>query len=105
MTGQPRLSPTHTFPVSVATLGYSPQRHGTGIVHLGLGAFHRAHQAVYTDDALARDGGDWRIVGVSLRSTSIAYKALERLALSQGLSISTALHGIVVRSLRRRRTK
>ncbi|MBB3997965.1 mannitol dehydrogenase family protein [Aureimonas pseudogalii] len=39
-----------------------------GIVHLGLGAFHRAHQAVYTERALA--GGDlrWGTVGVSLRS-------------------------------------
>jgi fructuronate reductase len=38
-----------------------------GIVHLGLGAFHRAHQAVYTEAVLA--GGDlrWGIVGVSLR--------------------------------------
>lgn len=50
---------------------YDAQAHGTGIVHLGLGAFHRAHQAVYTDDALARAGGDWRICGVSLRSTKI----------------------------------
>ena len=39
---------------------------------LGVGAFHRAHQAVYTDDALGVDGGDWRIIGVSLRSTAIA---------------------------------
>lgn len=52
--------------------GYTPGAHGVGIVHLGIGAFHRAHQAVMTDDALARDGGDWRIVGVSLRSDAIA---------------------------------
>lgn len=51
---------------------YRPSRLGTGIVHLGVGAFHRAHQAVYTDDALQADGGDWRIAGVSLRSTAIA---------------------------------
>ncbi len=51
---------------------YRPSRHATGIVHLGVGAFHRAHQAVYTDDALAAGGGDWRIIGVSLRSTAIA---------------------------------
>lgn len=39
-----------------------------GIVHLGLGAFHRAHQAAYTDSIAA--GGDlrWGVVGVSLRS-------------------------------------
>jgi fructuronate reductase len=42
-----------------------------GIVHLGLGAFHRAHQAVYTEDAVAAAGGDWGIVGVSPRSRDI----------------------------------
>jgi fructuronate reductase len=40
----------------------------TGIVHIGLGAFHRAHQAVYTDDVLNREAGPWGICGVSLRS-------------------------------------
>ncbi|MBA1157543.1 mannitol dehydrogenase family protein [Microvirga mediterraneensis] len=39
----------------------------TGIVHLGIGAFHRAHQAVYTDDVLAFDPR-WGIVAASLRS-------------------------------------
>ena len=38
------------------------------IVHLGLGAFHRAHQAVYTADA----GGDWEICGVAWRSRAVA---------------------------------
>ncbi len=39
-----------------------------GIVHLGVGAFHRAHQAVYVDDCLAAGERDWGIAGVSLRS-------------------------------------
>ena len=51
---------------------YDRDRHGVGIVHLGIGAFHRAHQAVYTDDALAASGGDWRIRGVSLRGIEVA---------------------------------
>lgn len=44
----------------------------SGIVHLGTGAFHKAHQAVYTDDALQASGGDWMITGVSLRSPGVA---------------------------------
>jgi fructuronate reductase len=40
---------------------------GIGIVHLGLGSFHRAHQAMYTEDAMLAAGGDWGICGVSLR--------------------------------------
>lgn len=37
-----------------------------GIVHLGLGAFFRAHGALYVEEAMAASGGDWGIVGVSL---------------------------------------
>ncbi|GGB46638.1 mannitol dehydrogenase [Roseibium aquae] len=39
-----------------------------GIVHLGLGAFFRAFGAVYIEEAMAQSGGDWGIVGVSLKS-------------------------------------
>jgi fructuronate reductase len=42
-----------------------------GILHLGLGSFHRAHQAVYTATALQAEGGDWGIVGVASRSRTI----------------------------------
>jgi fructuronate reductase len=37
-----------------------------GIVHLGIGAFHRAHMAVYVDDLLS-ENPDWAIIGASLR--------------------------------------
>lgn len=52
-----------------------------GIVHLGLGAFHRAHQAVYTEAAVAASGGDWGIVGVAPRSREI----LDKLRAQDGL--------------------
>lgn len=68
----PRLTDITLLDGPVARPGYQPDKHGAGIVHLGVGAFHRAHQAVMTDDALAKHGGDWRIIGVSLRSTAIA---------------------------------
>lgn len=42
-----------------------------GIVHLGIGAFHRAHQAFYTEAVLNKFGGDWGIIGCSLRSASV----------------------------------
>ncbi|MBS0125370.1 mannitol dehydrogenase family protein [Thetidibacter halocola] len=44
----------------------------TGILHLGLGAFHRAHQADYTHDAIAASGGDWGIEAVSMRDPALA---------------------------------
>lgn len=40
----------------------------TGIVHLGPGAFFRAFNAIYTADVMAKMGGDWGILAVSLKS-------------------------------------
>ena len=42
-----------------------------GIVHLGLGAFHRAHQAIFTQRALAVAPGPWAISGASLRGAAV----------------------------------
>lgn len=46
-----------------------------GIVHLGIGAFARAHTAVYTDAAMIATGDDrWGILGVSQRSATVPDK-------------------------------
>jgi fructuronate reductase len=47
------------------------ERPTPGIVHVGLGAFHRAHQAVYTEAAMAACGGDWGIMAVAPRSHAV----------------------------------
>lgn len=44
----------------------------TGILHLGLGGFHRAHQAAFTQDAVAAEGGNWGIEAVSMRNPALA---------------------------------
>ncbi|MCW2305941.1 mannitol dehydrogenase family protein [Rhodobium gokarnense] len=77
------------LPPSVSIPAYDRASSGIGIVHLGIGAFHRAHQAVYTDDVLARDGGDWAIAGVSLRSKTVH----DQLDPQDGLFSVTALDG------------
>lgn len=59
------------LPADVVRPAYDYAARGVGIVHFGIGAFHRAHMAVYTDDAMAGQDGDWRILGVSLRSSSV----------------------------------
>lgn len=46
-------------------------RPGIGIVHLGLGAFFRAHGAIFVEEAMAASGGDWGICGVSLQSPTM----------------------------------
>lgn len=66
-----RLSSASSLPATVHTPAYDRASRASGIVHLGTGAFHKAHQAVYTDDALA-ERGDWMITGVSLRSGDVA---------------------------------
>ncbi|MEU3558106.1 mannitol dehydrogenase family protein [Streptomyces fragilis] len=48
-----------------------PRSLGTRIVHLGPGAFHRAHQAVHTEQAEALHGGGWGIVGFSQRGRGV----------------------------------
>ncbi|KKJ93566.1 mannitol dehydrogenase family protein [Micromonospora sp. HK10] len=58
-----------------------------GIVHLGLGAFHRAHQAVHTEAAVGAAGGDWGIIGVAPRSTAV----VDALAAQDGLFSVTSL--------------
>lgn len=65
-----RLHPDRlsNVPQNVQLPGYDRAALKPGIVHLGLGAFHRAHQAVFTEDAIAHAGGDWGIIGVSMRS-------------------------------------
>ena len=50
---------------------YDREALGIGIVHLGPGAFHRAHQAVFTEGAIAKAGGNWGICAVSLNSSSV----------------------------------
>jgi len=42
-----------------------------GVVHLGIGGFHRGHQAVLFDDALAAGDMRWGVCGVSLRSEEV----------------------------------
>lgn len=56
------------LPAEVLVPGYARDSATPGIVHLGVGAFHRAHQAAYIDACLADGATDWGIVGVSLRS-------------------------------------
>ena len=64
----------------------------TGIVHLGLGAFFRAHGAIYIKEAMAQSGGDWGIVGVSLRSPVVRDQLVPQDCLYTAVEISE--HGL-----------
>ncbi len=56
-----------SLPPTVLRPAYQRDTLAPAIVHLGVGGFHRAHEAVYCDDLLQQKIGDWGIVGVGLR--------------------------------------
>lgn len=91
MTDATRLTP-HALPTltarGITVPGYL--RTGPpGVVHLGLGAFHRAHQALVFDSLLQRGDARWGVLGVAMRSTQLA----DALAAQQGLyAVQIASH-------------
>ncbi|PUE18168.1 mannitol dehydrogenase [Limnohabitans sp. MMS-10A-160] len=54
------------LPVAIHTPTYERTAHAPGVVHLGLGAFHRAHQAMVFDQLLASGDMRWGIHGVGM---------------------------------------
>ncbi|MFA5967790.1 MAG: mannitol dehydrogenase family protein [Sphingomonas sp.] len=60
-----------TLPRDVIRPDYDRAQVKRGVVHLGIGAFHRAHQAAIFDAALAAGDLRWGITGVSLRSPGV----------------------------------
>ncbi|WP_417882956.1 mannitol dehydrogenase family protein [Vibrio rumoiensis] len=65
-----------------------------GIVHLGFGAFHRAHQALITDVAMKEHGGDWKIVGVN--NWRAAGKPESETGVEQEFSVQDNLYTVAV---------
>jgi len=57
--------------------------------HIGVGAFHRCHQAEYTDDALEAEFGPWGVVGINIRGPRLA----ETLGAQDGLYVRTLRRG------------
>ena len=86
-------------------LGYDPAALEIGIVHLGVGAFHRAHQAAYSDDVLKAGDRRWGTIGASLRAADtrdalrpqdFLYTLAERDEAGEHLRVIAALRDIVV---------
>ncbi|MER8920684.1 mannitol dehydrogenase family protein [Mesorhizobium sp. M0802] len=60
------------LPASVQTPSYDRTLLSPGMAHLGVGAFHRCHQAEYTDDLISLRFDRWGIVGINIRPPSLA---------------------------------
>lgn len=89
----------------IAVPKYNRQEIKPGIVHLGIGAFHRAHQAWYTEAVLNKYGGDWSIIGCSLRSAGVRdqlaeqdglYTLVERGPQGEKFQVIGAVNSVVV---------
>ncbi|WP_084129069.1 mannitol dehydrogenase family protein [Demequina sp. NBRC 110055] len=102
MTSLPRLSTATLaslsasgFPSAVAIPPGLDRTTAPGIVHLGIGAFHRAHQAVFTQRAAAATADDrWGIVGVTQRSAGVRSQLAPQDGLYGVLELSDAGAGI-----------
>lgn len=68
----PRLTGLRGLPATVAVPGFDRTSLRQGILHLGPGAFFRAHLAVHNDAAIAATGGDWGILVAGLRNDKLA---------------------------------
>ncbi len=55
-----------SLPADIHTPIYDRRRHAPGVVHLGLGAFHRAHQAMVFDQLLSAGDTRWGIHGIGM---------------------------------------
>ena len=63
------------LPSNVAAPAYDRRSVMPGIVHIGVGGFHRAHEAVYLDDLMAQGAGQgWGVCGVGLRPADKAMR-------------------------------
>ena len=99
-----RLQPAtlNALPAAVQRPGFERSALKCGIVHLGLGAFMRAHLAVYNDDALGAGAGPaWGVCGVSLRHGDTRHalapqQGLYTLALRDGSSERLRIIGSVL---------
>jgi fructuronate reductase len=60
------------LPPSVRQPRYDRESLKIGMAHIGVGAFHRCHQAEFIDDMLEARLGPWGVLGINLTALSLA---------------------------------
>jgi fructuronate reductase len=105
VTGRLSRATLRDLPAPVGRPSYDPADARVGIVHLGVGAFHRAHQAVYVEDRIEAGERDWAILGASLRAPDTRdalapqdglYTVLVRSGEGERARVVGALRGLLV---------
>ncbi|MDO6719142.1 mannitol dehydrogenase family protein [Psychrosphaera sp. 1_MG-2023] len=93
------------LPKAVVRPKYDFASRTASIVHIGIGAFHKAHQATFTEDMMAQTDGNYRIIAVSLRSAGMRdslkaqdylYTAIERSNKTEQARVIGALQEVLV---------
>ncbi|HYI91505.1 MAG TPA: mannitol dehydrogenase family protein, partial [Beijerinckiaceae bacterium] len=70
------LSALTALPSTIARPNYARDALRAGILHIGVGNFHRAHQAVYLDDLFNRGRDlDWALLGAGVRAGDQAMRS------------------------------
>jgi fructuronate reductase len=99
------------LPAGIGRPAYDRSRIAAGLVHIGVGAFHRAHQAAWFDEILSEGDLRWGIQGVSLRSPTAEqalnpqdglYTLIERSADGETIRVRGAIAGVITAAGRER---
>src|SRR5689334_22321698 len=78
--------------LNVPVPGYDRHQVTTGIVHIGVGSFHRSHQAMYIDTLLNPGAAmAWRLCGIGVRPSNAT--VADALGAQDGLYTLVARHG------------
>ena len=65
----------HQLPSGIMVPGYDRSKLAPGIVHIGLGNFHRAHQSWYLHRLMEQGlAQDWAIIGAGVRAYDVAQR-------------------------------
>jgi fructuronate reductase len=99
------------LPAGIGRPTYDRSQVMPGLVHIGVSAFHRAHQAAWFDELLALGDPRWGIRGLSLRSPSAEhaleaqdglYTLVERSAEAETVRVRGAIKGVITAAGRER---
>jgi fructuronate reductase len=99
------------LPTGIGRPAYDRARIAAGVVHIGVGAFHRAHQAAWFDEILSEGDLRWGVQGVSLRSPTAEqalnpqdglYTLVERSAEGETIRVRGAIAGVITAAGRER---
>ena len=89
------------LPKAVQQPAYDRSALKAGMAHIGVGAFHRCHQAEYTDDLLNQKFDRWGVVGINIRNPRLsetlgAQSGLYTRLIQQDASVEARVIGSIV---------